>query len=219
MHKYSARAAIVLLLVTLCLNVSCVKRPPEPPVDLTPTPVAYMYHTVKFPGETLSIIADWYTGNSRNWEVIVNENPGLDPKRIRIGDVIIIPRSLVVKDAPLPEKAVRGTRRERPVTVTPEPAATERIEQPEPSQEPYVEDEPATEPPAIEATPEEVQPVEQPAVATEAPPTAAPAPTSVPTQVAQPPTSIPEQAAPTAVPTSDKRIKSREELLRELLAE
>ena len=59
-------------------------------------------HKVKWPGESLSIIAKWYTGDSKNWKALAKTNPDLNPNLIRIGDNIEIPQGLLKKDEPMP---------------------------------------------------------------------------------------------------------------------
>ena len=51
-------------------------------------------HTVRFHGESLSIVAGWYTGNIDNWRKIADANPNLDPNLIAVGQKIIIPSNL-----------------------------------------------------------------------------------------------------------------------------
>ena len=95
--------------ILLSLFISaCAKPapPPEPMEDLPPPAPETVEHTVKFPGETLGLISRWYTGKSSNWEAILSVNPGLDPRRINLGNVILIPAELVVKDSPLPKNFV-----------------------------------------------------------------------------------------------------------------
>lgn len=64
----------------------------------------YYKHTVHWPGESLSLIASWYTGSSKNWRKLANANPGLNPNRIKGGNVIMIPSSLLKTRLPLPQK-------------------------------------------------------------------------------------------------------------------
>jgi hypothetical protein len=59
-------------------------------------------HRVKWPGESLSIIAKWYTGDSTNWKALAKANPDLNPNLIRIGDRILIPESLIENEEPMP---------------------------------------------------------------------------------------------------------------------
>jgi LysM repeat protein len=56
---------------------------------------AYFIYTVKWPNESLSIIAAWYTGQIDNWKALAKVNPELDPNRINIGDKIRIPEELM----------------------------------------------------------------------------------------------------------------------------
>jgi len=62
-----------------------------------------LVHTVKYPGETLALIAEWYTGSMANWREIAKFNPGLNPNLIRLGDQIKIPSHLVKRTDPLPK--------------------------------------------------------------------------------------------------------------------
>jgi nucleoid-associated protein YgaU len=61
-------------------------------------------HTVRWAGESLSLIARWYTGASRNWRKLAKANPRLDPNRIKKGNVIVIPPALLKTREPLPQK-------------------------------------------------------------------------------------------------------------------
>lgn len=58
-------------------------------------------HTVRWSGETLSRISWWYTGAGQNWPEIVKANEGLDPRKMRIGDKIIIPGHLLQRQEPM----------------------------------------------------------------------------------------------------------------------
>lgn len=69
--------------------------------ELPPSSNSSFVHTVKFPGETLSIIAKWYTGDVSSWQKIASANPKLDPSRIEIGDSVKIPRRLLKKQSAL----------------------------------------------------------------------------------------------------------------------
>ena len=69
----------------------------------------YFEHRVKWHGETLSLIAKWYTGSYGNWKAIVPANPGLNPNRIAVGDVINIPPKMMKTKKPLPRKVVSKT--------------------------------------------------------------------------------------------------------------
>lgn len=61
-------------------------------------------------GETLGMIADWYTGKSSNWTQIMSVNPGLRPERLKPGQIVLIPRSILIKDTPIPKGYVAKKR-------------------------------------------------------------------------------------------------------------
>jgi hypothetical protein len=79
----------------------------EAPVPIKLQPQPYI-HEVRWPGETLSHIAHWYTGFYGNWEKIADANPGLKPRRIQIGDKVIIPDELLKVRKPMPRYYVRS---------------------------------------------------------------------------------------------------------------
>ena len=80
--------------------------------QLQPTeiPSSAFIHTVNFPGETLAIIADWYSGDLGNWKAIAQANPNLNSAQIELGDKIIIPEALVVNTKPFPKTHIREVR-------------------------------------------------------------------------------------------------------------
>jgi hypothetical protein len=65
---------------------------------------SYYKHTVRWPGESLSLIASWYTGFSGNWRILARINPRLNPNRIIVGQNIMIPTSLMKTRVSLPPK-------------------------------------------------------------------------------------------------------------------
>jgi hypothetical protein len=68
-------------------------------------PSAYE-HTVRWSGETLSIIAKWYTGDARNWSILARENPSLSRNKLKIGATVKIPRNILTNSEPLPRSAI-----------------------------------------------------------------------------------------------------------------
>lgn len=95
---------ISIILTCLFFFVGCSgmdnskKAPPAP---------TYFQHTVKYSGETLAAISEWYTGQVSNWKLIANANPSLKPERIKIGNIINIPTNLVKKTKPFPKPTVK----------------------------------------------------------------------------------------------------------------
>jgi hypothetical protein len=77
--------------------------------SIEPDRINYFEHRVKWPGETLSLIAKWYTGSFGNWKAIAQVNPGLNPNRISVGDVINIPPEMMKTKKTLPRKVVSKT--------------------------------------------------------------------------------------------------------------
>ena len=63
-------------------------------------------HVVRYRGETLSLIAKWYTGSIDNWRRLLPLNPGLRPDRIAVGQKIVVPGGLMVRDEPLPRNFI-----------------------------------------------------------------------------------------------------------------
>ncbi len=83
------------------------EAPPPPQVKAEPKPrETHIAHTVKWSGETLSIISLWYTGNQGNWKVIARTNANLDPNRIYVGNEILIPVGLLKTQNSLPKEFV-----------------------------------------------------------------------------------------------------------------
>ena len=71
---------------------------------------SYHTHTVKWSGETLFIIAAWYTGDRENWkalaEAVMQANPNANIHRIFVGNKILIPESLLKVRDPMPKDFV-----------------------------------------------------------------------------------------------------------------
>jgi len=72
-------------------------KPPSP----TSEPSFYI-HRVRWPGETLSTISQWYTGSWKNWKSLSKANSSLHPNRIEIGNNIFIPEALMKSRKPMP---------------------------------------------------------------------------------------------------------------------
>lgn len=83
-------------------------RPQDRPsgkTDAEPlAPAPYFTHVVRWPRETLYSIALWYTGKGAQWRELQQANPTVDPRRIRVGDTILIPEELIATRKPMPKK-------------------------------------------------------------------------------------------------------------------
>ena len=100
----------VLIIILLLLTASC-KGGPSSTVNGVSggpavPPTTYYTHTVKWPGETVSIIAGWYTGDIENWKALGKANPGINPNRISSGLKIIIPEYMMKTHSPMPKEFV-----------------------------------------------------------------------------------------------------------------
>ena len=92
-----------ILFACACAQQKTRPEPAEPP------PIQYYTHTISAQGETLASIARWYTGSANNWEQILEHNPGMDVKRMRIGSNVQIPNDMLVRSTPMPKPAVDKT--------------------------------------------------------------------------------------------------------------
>ncbi|GEM_PF-5739215 len=68
----------------------------------------YYIHTVKYEGESLSLISKWYLGNFKDWKLLSRYNPELDPDNIHVGDRVRIPKKRMKTFKPMPETLLNG---------------------------------------------------------------------------------------------------------------
>lgn len=76
----------------------------QSPPDLRSGPM--FVHKVRYPGESVSIIAGWYTGEIDNWKVLAEVNRGLNPNVIHEGMKINIPESILKTRVPITKEYV-----------------------------------------------------------------------------------------------------------------
>jgi hypothetical protein len=118
---------------------------PREPVSPLPSPspspaepaekTVFHTHTVRFSGESISIIAAWYTGDLENWKALAAANPKVDPNRIFVGNKILIPENMLKNREPMPRDFVdsfyeKGKLRKPPAKGA-SPAAKEKKEKEE----------------------------------------------------------------------------------------
>lgn len=126
-HKFSRSAIVCLLALAAAVAAlpACAGKRGKP--DLAELEgeeaVEYFTHQVRLPGETLSLIAAWYTGSADNWQILTGHNPDLSANRIEIGDTVQIPRLMLTRESPITEQFLRASRRE-PAEIPPPPKAT-----------------------------------------------------------------------------------------------
>lgn len=109
---------------------------PKPPAETAPAEkINYYVHTVKWSGETVSIIAGWYTGDIENWKPLAQANPNIDPARIFVGNKILIPEDLLKTREPMPKDFVDGFYpKAKPKTAPPKtvpPSTKDKDEEPD----------------------------------------------------------------------------------------
>ncbi|MBI2963834.1 MAG: hypothetical protein HYY35_08780 [Deltaproteobacteria bacterium] len=73
-------------------------------------PPAYFVHVVRFRGQTLGRIVEWYTGEYENWRKVarVNEDLPVPNTDLKVGREIKIPAELLKRQDPLPEPRKRA---------------------------------------------------------------------------------------------------------------
>lgn len=108
---FSSRVLVFVLLASpLFLLSSCSSSRPvsaPPPVE---DEEDYIYHRIKYSGETVAVISAWYTKSAKNWPEIVDANPKMVPSKLRLGDLVRIPKRLVRRFSSLPQDFVASFR-------------------------------------------------------------------------------------------------------------
>lgn len=86
------------------------RTPPAaaPAKPALPEGTTYFVHTVKFSGETVSIIAAWYLGDKMRFDVLGAANPEINPALIKAGMKIKIPENLMKTREAMPKDFVDG---------------------------------------------------------------------------------------------------------------
>ena len=116
MRRSLAKSLLAALLLAGC-STSTQQAPSEPSQQVavpapepTPMPTFFVY-VVKFRGEMLGRIAEWYTGSYDNWRKIarVNSDLPVPNARLKIGREVKIPTEIVVRQDPLPQPKPKRT--------------------------------------------------------------------------------------------------------------
>ena len=96
-------AICALFSITIGCSLKNGKTDSWQPIEKKDMPVV---HVVRYPKETLPIIAKWYTGDSRKWELLAVANPNINPDHLCAGNEVFIPDSLVKTRDPMPREFV-----------------------------------------------------------------------------------------------------------------
>ncbi len=76
-------------------------------------------HYVRWHGETLSIIAKWYTGSIKNWKTLASINTGINSNLLYINNRIHIPAKLIKTKIPMPKKFLDQFYQKKKVKIVP----------------------------------------------------------------------------------------------------
>ena len=106
-------------------------------------------HTVQWPGESLSLIAAWYTGDPRNWTILAAINGGDGSDAVRASEVILIPKALLTTETPMP-RAFVDFYTQRDSGRLPRKAPPQARRNPKPSPRKEARPRPPSEPPPAE---------------------------------------------------------------------
>jgi hypothetical protein len=109
------------------------KAPPAaaPAKPALPEGTTYFVHTVRYQGETVSIIAAWYLGDKMRFDVLAAANPEINPALVRVGMRIKIPENAAKTREPMPKEFVDSFYK-RPPTEKSHPTERPKEEEPVP---------------------------------------------------------------------------------------
>ena len=122
MNSSFSKAVIKILFITITLwmvtGCTQVHRPSDSAsvsreALKEPPPSDFYVHKVRWSGETLSVITQWYTGTYKKWPTVAKANPSLDPNKISKGDEILIPIDLLKTNEPMPHEFLRTSSRKK----------------------------------------------------------------------------------------------------------
>ena len=86
-----------------------------------PEGTTYFVHTIRYQGETISIIAAWYLGDKMRFDVLATANPDINPALVRVGMRVKIPESMAKTREPMPKEFVDGFYKRPPAEKAPPP--------------------------------------------------------------------------------------------------
>ena len=163
---------LCLALSIVCISCAAMKKDQPEPQDIPPDSRSnaiyerrdravlspgYYTHAVKLSGESLSIIAKWFTGDLENWETLAKYNPTINPNRIFLGDKIKIPRHLMIRHDRMTQEFIDKSQpkpRQRVSPAAPPKETVEELQQEEPDKAVEVEEE-EPQPAVVQPEPEE----------------------------------------------------------------
>lgn len=108
MEKEWKRWRSIALAALLLVSIGCVTSTNDeirarvnmpPPVLEQPE---FLYHRA-MAGETFASISKWYSGEEGKWREIERANPGMNPWRLKKGDIVKIPAAMATLHADQPK--------------------------------------------------------------------------------------------------------------------
>lgn len=103
-------------------DVDVVARQKKDNIDVVTSKIEkpeFIFHKV-MAGETLGSIARWYTGSESLWRKIAEDNPKLNPSRLRIGDIVKVSVSLATVHKEQPPYSTKSPKAAKKTSRVPE---------------------------------------------------------------------------------------------------
>jgi hypothetical protein len=101
----------------------------------------FVTHTVTLPGENLSLLAHWYTGNWKNWKFFFIPAYSGAVRKLKPGDQVLIPAQLAEKTFPPTSEFVQSHRPGTAVSAQKRKVITEERDKAEKEPPPPIEEE------------------------------------------------------------------------------
>lgn len=70
-------------------------------------------HTVTWSDETMDLISKWYTGDTRNADLLVKANPTVNPEQLTKGTMVYIPNKLLKTRDVMPRSFVHASKKKK----------------------------------------------------------------------------------------------------------
>lgn len=104
---FNAFATLRICAASAVVSCCCACAPlAYPPQDSQNEPDVFRY-TIQYQGQTITHIASWYTGKQSNWSKIMAHNPGMEPRRLKVGDTVVIPSAMLVRRDAFPKSRLK----------------------------------------------------------------------------------------------------------------